>query len=101
MELLPHTALPPVLHHRLCDGIFHQCFFHCLIIVGLVFHSLLFSTPFCFPLHPSPNNPQKKYQNHYLGDLKIYEVDDVGYPKKQMAKFLQGTFFNKISLKTL
>ena len=51
--------------------------------------------------HPSPDNPQKKNQNHHLGDSKIYQVDDVGYPKKQVAKSLQGTFFNKINLKTL
>ena len=51
--------------------------------------------------HPSPDNPQKKNQNHHLGDPKIYQVDDVGYPKKQVAKSLQGTFFNKINLKTL
>ena len=51
--------------------------------------------------HPSPDNPQKKNQNHPLGDPKIYQVDDVGYPKKQVAKSLQGTFFNKINLKTL
>ena len=52
-------------------------------------------------LHPSPDNPQKKNQNHHLEDPKIYQVDDVGYPKKQVAKSLQGTFFNKINLKTL
>ena len=51
--------------------------------------------------HPSPDNPQKKNQNHHLGDPKIYQVDGVGYPKKQVAKSLQGTFFNKINLKTL
>ena len=51
--------------------------------------------------HPSPDNPQKKNQNHHLGDPKIYQLDDVGYPKKQVAKSLQGTFFNKINLKTL
>ena len=52
-------------------------------------------------VHPSPDNPQKKNQNHHLEDPKIYQVDDVGYLKKQVAKSLQGTFFNKINLKTL
>ena len=52
-------------------------------------------------LHPSPDNPQKKNQNHHLRDPKIYQVDDVGYLKKQVAKSLQGTFFNKINLKSL
>ena len=51
--------------------------------------------------HPSPDNPQKKNQNHHLEDPKIYQVDDVGYLKKQVAKSLQGTFFNKINLKSL
>ena len=51
--------------------------------------------------HPSPDNPQKKNKNHHLGDPKIYQVDDIGFPKKQGAKSLQGTFFNKIDSKTL
>ena len=41
-----------------------------------------------FTGHPSPDNPQKKNQNHNLWDFKIYKVDDVGYPKKQIAKSL-------------